>query len=467
MESEHSLPRSTTAFRKQFDLRLAIVPTLGPFEREEEAVGAEYLDRVAWSHRASRLFRNLWLNDPSNFEEFRLLVESTWPGVTIAPPERSEIGSNRLVMFCKENSITREIAWAGSGFQIWLQILTHLVRARDANVLVVDEPEIYLHPDLQRQIVRVLKRHSAQVAIATHSVEIINEVDPSDVLLVERHRQAARRLTDVDELVLATQLLGSSQNMQLSRLARSRRVLFVEGLDKEVLSRLAAKLDLDLFSNGKLTVIPMGGFSQYHRVSHAQWAFLKVLGQTIDVAVLLDRDYRCDAEVDEVLKGLAGQTSLSMVLAYKEIENSVLVPRAIQSVVDQKLRLRVEHGTLSVFPKVGVAEILSNCADSVKEDVRAQSASAEIRHFRANKTDVATVLLEHGRRFEEKWQNLEKRMALVPGKALLTLLNTTLQEKYGVSVSVPQIISHMHRDEVETNLARFLTQLAAMTVRKS
>jgi predicted ATPase len=73
-------------------------------------------------------------------------------GMTISKPEIDMTYPPRLSMFCKEGRIDREVAWAGFGFQVWLQILTHLTGAAEDNVLVVDEPEIYLHPDLQRRL---------------------------------------------------------------------------------------------------------------------------------------------------------------------------------------------------------------------------------------------------------------------------------------------------------------------------
>jgi len=36
--------------------------------------------------------------------------------------------------------------WVGFGYQIWCQLLTHLSRAAEDSLVVVDEPEVYLHP---------------------------------------------------------------------------------------------------------------------------------------------------------------------------------------------------------------------------------------------------------------------------------------------------------------------------------
>ena len=74
-------------------------------------------------------------------------------------------------MFCLEDRMTRELYWAGFGFQIWCQLLTHLCRAQDSSLVVIDEPEVYLHPDVQRQLIGILRELGPDVLLATHSTE--------------------------------------------------------------------------------------------------------------------------------------------------------------------------------------------------------------------------------------------------------------------------------------------------------
>jgi len=149
-------PRTAGAFKKKYNFKLAIVPTLAPFEIEEDIVDNQYLKRWGGSRRASRLFRNIWYQDKEFFNEFKNIVEETWLGMSISLPEKQNMFSKRLTMFFQESRITREICWAGFGFQVWLQLLTHIIKNKNADIIVVDEPEIYLHPDLQHKILQIL-----------------------------------------------------------------------------------------------------------------------------------------------------------------------------------------------------------------------------------------------------------------------------------------------------------------------
>src|SRR5208337_62276 len=183
------------------------------------------VQRNLHTHLASRHFRSFWFYYPQGFDEFADLVAETWPGMEVERPEQSD---ETVLMFCREKRMTRELFWAGFGFQVWCQLLTHITRSAKATLLVVDEPEIYLHPDVQRQLVDLLRHIGPDILAATHSSEIIAEAEPSEIMLVDKRGTSAKRLSDVGEVQAALNLIGSIQNITLAQLARTRKVVFVE-----------------------------------------------------------------------------------------------------------------------------------------------------------------------------------------------------------------------------------------------
>ena len=128
--SEGTSPRSPTAFREAFPITVAAVPILGPLEHDEDFVERNTVVAGLSTHRASRHFRNYWHYFPDGFEQFASLVRDTWPGMEIKPPEAPDYGSKTITMFCTEDRIARELYWAGFGFQVWCQLLTHITRYR-------------------------------------------------------------------------------------------------------------------------------------------------------------------------------------------------------------------------------------------------------------------------------------------------------------------------------------------------
>ena len=94
----------------------------------------------------------------------------------------------------------------------------------DDTILVVDEPEIYLHPDVQRQLLGILRKAGPDVLLATHSTEIMGEADPSEILVIDKTKQHSQRLRDIDGVQFALDTVGSVQNLTLTRLARNKRL---------------------------------------------------------------------------------------------------------------------------------------------------------------------------------------------------------------------------------------------------
>src|SRR5262249_3517192 len=155
----------------------------------------------------------------------------------------------------------REVYWAGFGFQIWVQFLTHLLLARKASFLVVDEPEIYLHSELQRRLYSLLVNSGRQFILATHSSEVINEADADDILIVDRSKRFAKRIRDVDGLQGVLDRIGSKQNIYLTKLSIARKILFVEGHDFGLIRRFARRVGLRHLAEGEgLTAVALEGF---------------------------------------------------------------------------------------------------------------------------------------------------------------------------------------------------------------
>ena len=188
------------------------------------------------------------------------------------------IENNTLAMFCKENRIARELYWAGFGFHVWCQILTHLVRAAGASTIVIDEPEIYLHPELQRKLLSILRALGPDVVIATHSSELVQEAEATDIAIVDKRKRSAQRISDVHGVETALEALGSVQNLALTELSRTRRILLVEGNEMRILRLFARRLGYgELASAIGLAILSLGGHPSPERVK----AVCLTLRQTI------------------------------------------------------------------------------------------------------------------------------------------------------------------------------------------
>ncbi|MBI2429311.1 MAG: AAA family ATPase [Ignavibacteriales bacterium] len=453
--------RTPVRFKSEFPLENVIVPIMGPVEHEEEEVTLETVKNGVSTHRASRHFRNYWSYFPDDFDNFAQLIKETWKGIEIERPAKLDPKDSKLVMFCKENRIARELFWAGFGFQIWCQLLTHISRAKNKSMIVIDEPEIYLHPEVQRQLINILRDLGIDVLIATHSTEILSESDASEILLVDKDSSSAKRLKDVEEVQSVLEQIGSLQNITLTQLARNKKILFHEGHnDFKFIRRFAKKLSYgDLSLGTGFTAIESKGFSSWERIKHFAWGFKTTLSKSVNIITIFDRDYWCDEEVDYILQDLSNIVSIAHIHKRKEIENYLLVPSVLQRALTKTIReKKVRIGIKSITP-IDVNGLLETITNPLRGKILAQYIAKRLAYLKNTGTDNSTITTETIRRFDERWGEMRTRIEIVPGKVVLSALRTNIQELYGVSLTDYKIIDEFSLDEIPNDLLTLISNL--------
>ena len=73
--------------------------------------------------------------------------------------------------------------------------------------------------------------------------------------------------------------------------------------------------------------------------------------------------------------------------------------------------------------------------------------------------DPATVAKEAIANLDKEWHTPRGRLMVVPGKAILSALNTKLQNKLGISITVSQIIRNLDSAKVDSDLKEILRDL--------
>jgi energy-coupling factor transporter ATP-binding protein EcfA2 len=406
-QAEDCLVTTAAHFKSRFPINLTVVPVLGPVEHREARRDKDTVVRGLSTHRASRHFRSYWHYFADGFPEFAELVNTSWPGMEIGPPELDR-STGELSMFCLEERMTRELYWVGFGFQIWCQLLTHLSRARGSAFIIVDEPEIYLHPDVQRQLLGIVRDIGAPVLMATHSSEIMSEADPSEIVLVEKRKRSGERLKDISGIQRALDAVGSAQNITLTALARSRRILFVEGdNDFRVLRRFARKLGMRELSAGvDITPLESGGFGSWERVTTLASGIADVLGSSLIIAAIYDRDYFCQEQLDGMLEMLSKHLKLAHIHQRKEIENYLLIPAALDRAVGLATSQRTSGDSRSSLQALDAAALLREITDPLKDSVWSQVLARRWEHIRSGGRDLADVSRETMTRFGVVWDDL-------------------------------------------------------------
>jgi hypothetical protein len=454
-------PRNSTtgrAYFSAFPVDVVIVPTLSPFEQEEGYFQDETIERNRTNRLASRYFRNMWYRATDDeFAEFKSLVEATWPNVTISRPTRPRHLHASLEMFYEEKRVAREMSWSGFGFQVWLQILTHALRGSVDSAFILDEPDVYLHPDLQKKLLHIVRGRFGQYFLATHSTEIINEAEAGDIVSINPDRRSGKRVRSDAEYNEVFSYIGSIENVEIAKLARVKKVIFFEGKDKQLLIKFAKRAGVPgKLGESDVLVIGVGGFGQWRRVVEAAWTFKNVLHVDVSMFAVFDRDYRDPREVDETIRGVLSEDIQCAVWNRKEIENYALCGEALVRTI---VKRAAERGHL-----VSTAEaltVLEGLLEEYRYLVQSQLASNTFAYERrsGSQRDHSDIYREAAVSFDKRWRDLAERLKIIPGKQFIADLSAEMQRRWGCSATISMLIEELRADEFDPELSKVLKRI--------
>ncbi|MBK7402796.1 MAG: hypothetical protein IPJ34_42870 [Myxococcales bacterium] len=156
-----------------------------------------------------------------------------------------------------------------------------------------------MHPDLQRRLVRLIRRRTSQTILTSHSPEILAEAAPDDILIVDRDRRKAAFATNIPAVQRIVEHVGGVNNVHLSRLWSAKKCVLVEGKDIQLLKAFQdvafpdSATPVDTIPN-----MPIGGWDGWHYAVGSSMLMTNAVDNRIQVFCVLDRDYRSD-EVTE------------------------------------------------------------------------------------------------------------------------------------------------------------------------
>lgn len=434
-------PKVSTRRARELLTPIGIVPTLTPVEYEENRRDAGYIREKIETRLSSRHFRNhlsARKADPDgDFPELRsFLLNNTEELASLDVHDSFRDSKVWIDVYYTdvESPVEKELYWAGDGLQIWLQLLFHIWRNRDAPILVLDEPDVFLHPDLQRRLVRVLEANPQQSVLASHAPEMASEAAQGTVTWIERSRRSARRVSDDQGFGNLTSVLGSGFNLAVARALRSRIALFVEGDDMQLIRTLAKRANLNLLAEEKsLAVVPIGGFSRWPGVEAFAWLKSEFLGSTVGVSLLLDRDYRSTTEIEAIERQLAAASVDAHIWRRKEIENYLLDSETIAK--------------LSGASPSAIDRMLADSADDLREHVEGQLVAHALKEARPG-VDAATTTTKVLAELRERWKSPAKRLGFIPGKQTIARLNERLQRAGHRTVTARKIAAKIDLDAI-------------------
>lgn len=430
---------------------ISVLPQISPIQREETVLKYTTVRSGLDTQLMSRHFRNQIRYNYKYFNKFRDLSELTWKGLGIQDLDgRTAFEGRPLSLIVRDNFFTAEIGWMGHGLQMWLQTMWFLARSDEDSIIILDEPDVYMHADLQRKLIRVLKGRYKQIMIATHSIEIMSEVEPENILLVDSSKE---RLSYANKTPMVQQIIegiGSVHNIEIVRIFSHKKFLIVEGDYSD--TKILGILHDTLFDNSTepIDTIPktfVGGWGGWQRVIGSNKVF-KDTKLDIKTYCILDSDYHLQDDINERYE----EAEINMINLHiwdkKEIENYLIVPAAISRIINnEKTGANVEIRE--------VESIIDNIAESMKQEVTDDYATEILN--RDKKLVIKTVNKRARDIVNAKWTT--NKFSIVPGKKFIGQLSKWSQNNYNVSFNAFKIARQLTRNEINFEITNILNSL--------
>jgi hypothetical protein len=433
---------------------VSIMPQIGPLRLIEEVLKDDYVRRVASSYLASLHFRNQLKVFQDYLPQLRIAVTETWPGMEIEELIVPGAFERAIIsLHVRNEDFVGEIGIMGHGMQMWLQTIWFLCRIQGSDTVILDEPDVYLHADMQRRLIRYIRGRFPQILLTTHSVEIMAEVDPENILIVDRHRARSQYASSAPAVQSFVERIGSAHNVHLARLWSTRRLILVEGKDLKYLKILQNKLfpesqhPIDSIPN-----MPINGWGGWSYAIGSDRLMKNAIGDQIQTYCIFDRDYHHEGEIAQRHQQARVIGVYLHIWSKKEIENFFLNPSTIQRFIGKRVPRRINAPS-----RDEVANQIQVITDSL-EDGAFDALSSE--YLAADRGGGPRRANEKARtRLREVRDATGSVVDIISGKELISRLSNWSQTEFGVSFSASALLKEFNLDEIPNELIHVLDSI--------
>jgi putative ATP-dependent endonuclease of OLD family len=374
----------------------------------------------------------------------------------------------------------------GSGIKEALRLVLD-VEFQAPRILLVEEPEIHLHPALEIGMMQYLKQVSSgcQVFITTHSTNFLDTAEMRNVYLVSKPDSTRVQLLDAEG---AEEQIPRELGIRLSALFMFDRLMFVEGpSDEAILREWASKLGVN-FSQSNVGFITMGGARNLrHFAADATLSFLKK--RQVRMWFLIDRDEKDEPEVRKIRESV-GDNAVVKVLEKRELENYLISPRAIADFIGVKRELSGVGSGEEPPDEHEIAKTIDECADTLKnyaiykrlskslskpvypsgsrtlEDIEKGSITTEVADEIQNMINQlqeakASMEEEYDKQAEEISKNWpSNKLNLVPGDMLLDMVCAEYGVRFIKERDGVRLASLMNANEISEEIEGIIRESA-------
>ncbi len=429
-----------------------VMPPVGSLLVSETERNKRYLRKNINGYLSYRHIRNQMAEMDAEFAVFRKELERTWDGLRVKSLElaQNEDGSVYELMI-RDGRYPAEVARLGSGLQAWIQTLWFLSRVGPSSIIVLDEPDVYLHADLQKKLIRLLGASDyRQKIVATHSIEMISDVSPDEIVEVKRGESTSKVISSTKEVQAVLNQMGTSHHLQLSKLGQAGKVLFVEGKDHKLLSQLAMKLGKSAI--GKFEAMPrfeIGGMGNWQRAALTSKVLADTSSGALECILIMDRDYFDEKYLDNIVEQAKDFSLTVLFWDRKEIENYFIDIETIWQFIQKNCQKKVDRFYIEEQIDEFVRSMLIDLPGQIAQNLQLDN----------KKLAVPTVLKKANTYIQSRKNDGFSEIDLVSGKKLFSKISEFAQREFGVSFSATTICREMPLSRVPKTIRQTLEKI--------
>ena len=138
----------------------------------------------------------------TKFQEYKDLVKEIFPHIQDITLDKKANSAIRIWLPQSGNrlDLTVSLDDCGTGVGQVLAMLYVIVSSETPQVIIIDEPNSFLHPSASRKLVEIFKRYNQhQYIISTHSPELITAADADQILLLTLNEQGQTQVREIDK----------------------------------------------------------------------------------------------------------------------------------------------------------------------------------------------------------------------------------------------------------------------------
>lgn len=331
----------------------------------------------------------------------------------------------------------------GHGLQMWLQLMWFLARSAEDGTVVLDEPDVYMHPDLQRRLLRLILTRNQQVIVATHSIEMMAEVEPDDLVVIDSTKRRARRTRSIAELQQVVEQLGGVHNLAFARLARASACILAPVSDLRLLERwhqLVQPRESEHLA--VLPTFPCEGWEAWPFVRAAKRSIDAVRSEPIRALCLLPGGGLPPDFLSARLAEAAQDHIELVVWPRRAVAGYLLDPFVIARLV----AARSSH--TDVTPSLMASQI----AETLESDMASVIRAVESAWRTVGQPDpIGPQLL-----VDEAWRTLDGRMALVDPRLTVLRLSRWSATRFGVKFGLMDVAGEFRPEDLHPDVAAVL-----------